>query len=165
MAKKSTLSCGSLEPTLPIYLERIDARYDKPGIDKCWVWTGYLDSHGYGYANVGYVNGKQKMIGTHRAMYELYIGQIPLNLTVDHLCRNRACGNPKHMQILTFSENLKIKNANAKKTHCPHGHEYTDENTYYGKQSNGGPQRQCRTCVSKNQRKYHAKLKALSTTS
>ena len=164
MAKKGTWSCGSLEPTLPIYLERIAARYYKPGIDKCWIWMGRL-VNGYGYANVGYVNGKQKMIGTHRAMYELYIGQIPLNLTVDHLCRDRACGNPKHMRILTLSENLKSKNANAKKTHCSRGHEYTDENTYYGKQSNGGPQRQCRTCGNKRQREYNAKRKALSTTS
>ena len=158
-------SCGSLEPTPLLHLERIDARYDKPSEDECWVWTGYLNSDGYGKASAGYVDKKQKTIGTHRAMYELYIGQIPLNLTVDHLCRDRACGNPKHMRILTLSENLKSKNANAKKTHCSRGHEYTDENTYYGKQSNGGPQRQCRTCGNKRQREYNAKRKALSTTS
>ena len=164
MVKKSTWSCGSLEPTPLDYLERIDARYDKPSEDECWIWTGFL-AKGYGYANVGYVNGKQKMIGTHRAMYELYVGQIPLDLTIDHLCRNRACGNPKHMRILTFSENLSIKSANAKKTHCPQGHEYTIDNTHYGKQKNNSAQRQCRTCGNKRALERYYKIKTLSTTS
>ena len=152
-------SAGSVEPTPLLYLERIDARYDKPSEDDCWVWTGYLNHNGYGQAHGGYVNGKQKMIRTHRAMYELYVGQIPLNLTIDHLCRNRACGNPKHLRILTVSENSK-DGGNARKTHCPHGHEYTDENTYYWKQKNGGPGRQCRTCKRERNRRDYAKAKA-----
>ena len=154
-------SAGSLEPTELLYLERIDARYDKPSDDECWVWTGYLKPSGYGHAHAGYVNGKQKMILTHRAMYELYVGQIPLDLTIDHLCRNRACGNPKHLRILTLSENISDgESANARKTHCPQGHEYTDENTYYNKQANGRLFRQCRTCVKERRRRDYAKAKA-----
>ena len=153
-----TLSYGSLEPTPLLYLERIDARYTKPSEDECWVWTGYLNSSGYGHAHAGYVNGKQKMILTHRAMYELYVGQIPLDLTIDHLCRNRACGNPKHLRILTLSENSS-DNGNARKTHCPQGHEYTDENTYYQKQANGKLWRNCRACDRESSRRY-AKAKA-----
>ena len=154
-------SCGSLEPTPLLHLERIDARYDKPSEDECWVWTGYLNSDGYGKASAGYVDKKQKTIGTHRAMYELYVGQIPLDLTIDHLCRNRACGNPKHLRILTISENISHgDSANGSKTHCPQGHEYTDENTYYWKQKNGGPSRQCRTCRRERDRQSYAKAKA-----
>ena len=152
-------SAGSLEPTELLYLERIDARYDKPSEDECWVWTGYLMRNGYGHAHAGYVNGKQKIISTHRAMYELYVGQIPLNLTIDHLCRNRACGNPKHLRILTLSENSR-DNGQARRTHCPQGHEYTDENTYSNKQANGGPNRQCRTCAKERARRRYAKAKA-----
>ena len=154
-----TWSAGSLEPTSLVHLKRIDARYTKPSEDECWNYTGYLQPSGYGLAYAGRVGGKQKMILTHRAMYELYVGQIPLNLTIDHLCRNRACGNPKHLRILTISENSK-DNGFATRTHCPHGHEYTVENTYHGKQTNSGPQRQCRTCQRGHARRYYAKTKA-----
>ena len=154
-----TWSAGSLEPTELLYLERIDARYDKPSEEECWVWTGYLRPDGYGWAHGGYVNGKQKSMSTHRAMHELYVGQIPLDLTIDHLCRNRACGNPKHLRILTISENSR-DNGQSRKTHCPQGHEYTDENTYYWKQKNGGPSRQCRTCRRERDRQSYAKAKA-----
>ena len=152
-------SYGSLEPTPLLYLERIDARYDKPSEDECWVWTGYLNPYGYGHAHAGKVGGKWKTMMTHRAMYELYVGQIPLNLTIDHLCRNTACGNPKHLRILTLLENCK-DNGWARKTHCPQGHEYTDENTYYSKRADGGPNRQCRTCVKERARRNYAKAKA-----
>ena len=156
-----TWSCGSLEPTPLVHLERIDARYTKPSEDECWVWTGCLNHDGYGQASAGYVDKKQKMIYTHRAMYELHVGQIPLNLTIDHLCRNPACGNPKHLRILTISENISHgDSANGRKTHCPQGHEYTDENTYYWKQKNGGTMRQCRTCIKERGRRRHAKAKA-----
>ena len=152
-------SCGSLEPTPLVHLERIDARYDKPSEDECWVWTGYLRPDGYGKAHAGKIDGKYKLIRTHRAMYELYVGQIPLDLTIDHLCRNTACGNPKHLRILTVSENSK-DGGNARKTHCPHGHEYTDENTYYYKRKNNWLGRHCRVCLKESKRRYLAKTKA-----
>ena len=152
-------SAGSLEPTSLVHLERIDARYDKPSEDECWVWTGYLNPKGYGRAPAGKVSDKAKSILTHRAMYELYVGQIPINLTIDHLCRNRACGNPKHLRILTLSENSR-DNGYATRTHCPHGHEYTDENTRYSKQKDGRLFRHCRTCNREWQRRYLAKIKA-----
>ena len=156
-----TWSCGSLEPTSLVHLERIDARYDKPSEDECWNFTGYLNPDGYGQAAAGSVNGKQKMILTHRAMHELHVGQIPLDMTIDHLCRNRACGNPKHLRILTLSENISHgDSANGRKTHCPQGHEYTDENIYYWKQKNGGLGRQCRTCRRERDHRRYVKTKA-----
>ena len=156
-----TWSCGSLEPTPLLYLERIDARYNKPSENECWVWTRSLNHKGYGQAYVGKVGGKEKMIGTHRAMYELHVGLIPLDLTIDHLCRNRACGNPKHLRILTLLENSRDgESANARKTHCPQGHEYTVENTRYGKGKNGCAKRTCRTCHRESRRQSSAKAKA-----
>ena len=154
-----TWSCGSLEPTPLLYLERIDARYNKPSENECWVWTGFLNHNGYGQAYAGKVGGKEKMISTHRAMYELHVGQIPLDLTIDHLCRNRACGNPKHLRILTISENSRDA-GNARKTHCPQGHEYTVENTRYGKIKSGCAKRTCRTCHRESRRQSRAKAKA-----
>ena len=152
-------SCGSLQPTSLIYLERIDALYDKPSEDECWNYTGYLQPNGYGSAYAGKIDGKYKRIGTHRAMYELHVGQIPLDLTIDHLCRNPACGNPKHLRILTVYENAS-DNGFATRTHCPQGHEFTDENTHYCKQTHGGLRRQCRVCGRERARRYRAKAKA-----
>ena len=152
-------SAGSLEPTSLVYLERIDARYTKPSKDECWNYTGYLNPDGYGWAHAGKIDGKYKKILTHRAMYELHVGQIPINLTIDHLCRHRACGNPKHLRILTLSENAS-DNGWARKTHCPHGHEFTYENTNYCKQKHGHLHRRCRTCDRKSSRRRRSKAKA-----
>ena len=152
-------SYGSLEPTPLLYLERIDALYTKPSENECWVWTGYLKPDGYGQAHAGSVNGKKKTMGTHRAMYELYVGQIPLDLTIDHLCRNRACGNPKHLRILTISENCS-DNGHVRPTHCKRGHEFTVENTGYQKSKGGGHKRFCRACQRERHRQSYAEAKA-----
>lgn len=161
----SKWSCISLNPTPLVYLERIDARYKKPSDDECWVWTGCLSAAGYGRAHTGYdASGKQNTVITHQAMYELYVGQIPPGLTIDHLCGNKACGNPSHMKILTKFEDYKIK-ASARKTHCPHGHEYTTKNIIYNKRNNGGLYRRCRTCSNKRVLQHYYKTKTLSTTS
>ena len=157
-------SAGSLEPTPLVYLERIDARYDKPSEDECWIWTGPVDKNGYGLCYAGRVNRKVKTVRTHRAMYELYVGQIPLDLTIDHLCRVRACGNPKHLRILEFLKNCQ-DNAWFRKTHCPSGHEYTIKNTINLKRKTGGLNRKCRTCFNKRSLERYHKTKTLSKTS
>lgn len=111
--------------------------------DMCWIWTNALDNDGYGVVSV---NGEQRRV--HRVAYELIFGAIKKG-TVDHLCRNRACYNPGHLEDVSNSENVK-RGGNTLKTHCPHDHEYTEENTYINPQ--GG--RECRICKSQRKANY-----------
>ena len=106
----------------------------------CWVWLGAKMRNGYGQLVVGGVH-----YAAHRYAYQELVGAIPAGLDLDHLCRNRACTNPDHLEPVTRSENplrgLK-RTHNLEKTHCPSGHEYSDENTYVN-----GDRRQCRACA------------------
>ena len=116
--------------------------------DSCWNWIACKTSDGYGRFSL---NGK--MVGAHRFSYEFVKGSIPKALQIDHLCRNRACVNPEHMEIVTPRENvlrspITFASINARKTHCPKDHEFTDENIYPDKSY-----RQCKTCL-----KEHAKI-------
>ena len=68
----------------------------------------------------------------HRYAYEELVGPIPEGLQLDHLCRNRSCVNPDHLEPVTCRENLRrgetLNAANLAKTHCPAGHPYAGEN-------------------------------------
>lgn len=105
---------------------RFWSRVDKT--DTCWNWTGGL-SHGYGYTSF---DGRVQ--GAHRVSFQLIAGRIPEGLELDHLCRNRRCVNPVHLEPVTSRVNLLrgegMSAKNAAKTHCPQGHEYTVVNTY-----------------------------------
>jgi len=117
----------------------------------CWEWTGAIQSRGYGC--VGY-SGKTTL--THRLSYELLVGPIPEGLHIDHLCRNRACCNPGHLEAVIQGVNtlrgVSFSAINATKTHCRHGHEYTADNTYTDKRGS----RSCRTCRTASHRKSAA---------
>jgi hypothetical protein len=69
--------------------------------DACWTWTGY-GTQGYGQH---FTNGTKTY--AHRYAYELTHGPIPDGLVLDHLCRNRLCVNPAHMQVVTLAENAR----------------------------------------------------------
>lgn len=115
-------------------------KVDASGI--CWEWQGLLRPDGYGSLTVA----KCTKVA-HRYAYELLVGPIPKGKTLDHLCRNRKCVNPDHLEVVTRGENVLRGYGptamNARKTHCPKGHEYTPENTYSPK---GTAWRQCRKC-------------------
>jgi len=76
--------------------------------DGCWEWMGSRIKGGYGHFGVGSrTDGSRKLVLAHRLCYETLIGPIPDGLESDHLCRNRACVNPTHIEPVTRSENLR----------------------------------------------------------
>jgi hypothetical protein len=86
----------------------------------------------------------------HRFAYELLVGPIPAGLTLDHLCLNKACVRPDHLEPVSLTVN--IRRANARRTHCKRGHAFTPENTYLDKIG----ARQCRKCGAEKQARYRA---------
>lgn len=85
----------------------------------------------------------------HREAYKAFKGEIPDGLELDHLCRVRNCVNPDHLEPVTRLENarrgiggLMAGLRQRAKTHCPAGHPYAPENTYF--RANGN--RMCVTC-------------------
>lgn len=108
----------------------------------CWVWTGAKAS-GYGRAFIG-----GKLRPAHRVTFEMYVSPIPEGLDLDHLCRNRACVNPDHLEPVTRQTNLLRGETHAArhadKTHCEAGHEFTEENTYTW--AKNPTWRYCRAC-------------------
>lgn len=109
----------------------------------CLTWTAYCLPNGY----ARYCHDKQAAYA-HRVVYEAIIGPIPTGLFIDHLCRNRACVNPWHLEPVTNRVNIlrgqTVMAANATKTHCAHGHEFTTENTI--RSGPDGRLRHCRSC-------------------
>lgn len=132
-------------------------RVDKNGDGGCWLWTGAKTSNGYGYLNT---DGGRRL--AHRFSYESLVGPIPAGLQLDHLCRVRHCVNPTHLEPVTQRENVLrgegLSAANARKTHCSRGHEYTPENTYIYAEG----RRHCRPCALANARARRAALSARS---
>jgi hypothetical protein len=78
--------------------ERMLAGYPDKPTDGCWEWTGNRTGDGYGR-----LAGRQGL--AHRLSYEYHLGPIPDGLEIDHLCRNRGCGNPAHMEAVTHRVN------------------------------------------------------------
>lgn len=108
--------------------------------DGCWEWTRSVTSGGYGSH---YFEGKTQ--NAHRVAYALCVGD-PGELYVDHLCRNRRCVRPDHLEAVSNWENVRRGTSyyakNATVTHCPQGHEYSEENTYVCPRG----RRNCRAC-------------------
>ncbi len=123
--------------------------YSETDENGCWVWTAAKTAEdGYGKLSV-----EGTLTPAHRASYEVFVGPIPDGLDIDHLCRNRSCVNPEHLEPVTRRENLlrgqTLAAENAARTHCKRGHEFTDENTRIDSQ--GG--RRCITCVRAYERR------------
>lgn len=117
----------------------------------CLMWTAYVHPSGYGR-----LHWQGTLRYAHRVAYEVLVGPIPEGLVLDHLCRNRACVNVTHLEVVTNRVNIlrgeTLMAANVAKTHCPQGHEYTPENTV---QRDGG--RHCAICVQDEQEKRNSR--------
>lgn len=124
----------------------------------CLLWTGTLTRGGYGQIRVG-----GRLVYVHRFAWERVNGPVPSGLELDHLCRNRTCVNPDHLEAVTRQVNtlrgVSFAASNARKTHCPFGHEYTPDNTYVNPKGS----RVCRTCKNARHRADRARAKAEST--
>ena len=130
---------GYSPPTVGQYIEANTAR-----VGGCLEWTGAFLSNGYG--SVGIRSFDQSL--AHRLAYEEYVGPIPDGLQIDHLCRNRACVEPSHLEVVTQQENmrrgLQSRLINGMDDKCLYGHPYTPENTY--RNPNRPSHRSCREC-------------------
>ncbi len=114
---------------------------EKPsGNEGCWLWTGALNSNGYGMGATG--------VSAHRLAYEWMVGPIPYGRDLDHLCRNRACVNPHHLEPVTRSVNvLRAMEGRVRPAvdFCRYGHQMTGDNVRMW--SNGeGVRPQCYRC-------------------
>lgn len=131
----------------PEQIARFWSHVHRVSDDECWEWMLALQS-GYGEF-VARVNGQRVSYRAHRVSWALCKGDIPAGLTIDHLCRNKACVNPKHLEPVTDSENVlrgpTPAATNAGKTCCMYGHPFTAANTRITV-GRSGIQRSCRAC-------------------
>ncbi len=76
----------------------------------CWLWTGWKDRNGYGRFSIPHPSGdgkKRVHIMSHRLVYMLSYGPIDEDLVLDHLCLNRSCVRPSHLEMVTQEENIR----------------------------------------------------------
>jgi hypothetical protein len=119
----------------------------------CWVWTACLNSHGYGKFAIR----TSTAYPAHRLAYETLIGKIPKDKQIDHLCRNRKCVNPEHMEAVTVQENLKRgfgpAAINRRKLICKRSH---PPSNWHVVRTTGS--RECRLCRRlRDNARYHAR--------
>lgn len=133
--------------------------------EECWLWTGAANGNGYGHISIN-----KKPVKAHRLSYELHKGSIPTGLVIDHLCRNRRCVRPDHLEAVTQKENLRRSPLNpamaggmalaAKKLKnecCIRGHVFSAENTVVYRGA-----RKCRECHRTDERNRYRQKKRLN---
>lgn len=124
-------------------IERFLSKVEKTS--KCWLWTASKYRDGYGQISYNGTNAR-----AHRVAWILFRGDIPEGMCVLQSCNNRDCVNPYHLFLADQGRHNNIK------THCPHGHEYTPENTWIRPNDNG---KYCKQCKKEHSRKYNDRAK------
>lgn len=124
-------------------LDRFVPKWKRDAETECWIWTAFTDQAGYGRLNVGNI---PKL--AHRISYELFTGPIRAGLDIDHLCGNRACVNPNHLEAVTHAENMR----RTMRETCRRGHAVIPENRYRVRGRNS----ECRLCKLEHARRYRA---------
>lgn len=140
--------------TLPLVRPRVSAwdrfwsHVDAEG--DCWLWTDYVDPHGYGRFN----EARVRYWRVHRYAWHHLVGPIGDGLVLDHMCKVKICLNPDHLRPVTQTENTMAGESfsakNARKTHCKNGHELTPDNIY----KNGKNGRRCKICQKADAKRY-----------
>jgi hypothetical protein len=146
----------------------IHTKYEKDPESGCWNWIGSKYSNGYGQSKIP---GTRKFCMAHRLTYRLVKGEFDDSLVLDHLCLNRACVNPDHLEPVTQGENARpagtidilvaLAKKRGAKTTCSKGHLLSGDNLYtYPKEQN---HRACHTCMREYRRNYHQSQKSKRT--
>jgi hypothetical protein len=130
------------EPIVDRLLFRTSIPEDRD--NDCWVWLGTTNDKGYAQM----IGDNGRPIAAYRVSYQEFIGPIPDGMEIDHLCSNRKCINPKHLEAVTHYENI-LRGGNAAKEVCIRGHDLSDsDNVYITKDGR-------RTCNACRRERYH----------
>lgn len=140
------------------FMVKIQLPRDK--INECWEWTAARYGNGYGGFRI---NSPRAIVYAHRVSYVIHKGLIPNGLVIDHLCRNRKCVNPNHLEAVTDHVNIVVRGTGlsameSRQTHCKNGHPLSGDNLNQAMLKQG--YRDCRTCRNAWARAYKAAKKA-----
>ena len=135
----------------------VEAKIGSLGECGCWNWLA-AKTNGYGV-----VQHQGRVQRAHRVVYETLIGPIPAGLELDHLCRNRSCVNPVHLEPVSGAENIargeSMSAIHARQTHCKRGHELSKENVYLRRRG-ALIERFCRACSRLRDAQRYARRKS-----
>lgn len=139
-------------------LEQLSRKFTIDNQAGCWNWDGAKNKYGYGCVRIG-----QRTLKAHRVIFSV-VRSIPVvGMVCDHLCRNHACVNPKHIELVDTKTNLgRGTNYWAVRDKCKHGHMFSSQNTYY-ETRNGRTSRVCRKCRIIRIAEYRQRLKLTAT--
>lgn len=142
--------------------DRVWEKVDQRGPLECWPWTAGVNTKGYGQIGIGGRGGSNQ--NAHRVVYELVNGPVPPGLHVDHVCRNRLCCNPAHLEAVPPAVNVVERGVgpsaiNARKRRCSAGHPLSGENLVI---VDGA--RLCRECRRRKDRERRSQRDCRATT-